>query len=62
MADSPSPQLRVRDVADHYGLTERFVRHLVAERRIPFYKIGNSIRFDRGELDKWLADQKVETV
>lgn len=62
MADSPSPKLRVRDVASEYGLNERYVRHLVAERRIPFHKVGALLIFDRAELDAWFAEHKVEPV
>ena len=59
-----SPKLRVRDVAERYGISERYVRHLVATRQIPFYKIGATPKaplfFDQAELDQWYADQRVE--
>jgi hypothetical protein len=32
----------------------------VAERRIPFFKVGKFVRFDPGELDVWLDQQRVE--
>ena len=60
MADSPlPPKLRVTDVVAEYGLTERHVRQLVAERRIPFYKVGKVILFDRADLNTWFANQRV---
>lgn len=56
----PKPKLTSWEVAERYGIKYRFVRHLVAERRIPFYKVGKSVLFDPDELDAWFADQKVE--
>jgi excisionase family DNA binding protein len=37
----------------------RFVRRLVAERRIPFLKVGRSVRFDPADVDAWLERAKV---
>jgi hypothetical protein len=34
----------------------------VAERRIPFVKVGRFVRFDPGELDVWLDQQRVDVV
>lgn len=62
MASTPSPSLRVKDVVAKYGLTERFVRHLVNERRIPHYKVGKNLLFDEAELADWFAEQRVEVV
>jgi len=46
--------LTIREVADHLGVTERHVRRLVAERRIPFVKWGHLLRFDPDEIAPWL--------
>ena len=43
-------------------MTPRHVRRLVAERRIPFFKVGKFVRFDPGELDVWLEQQRVEVI
>jgi excisionase family DNA binding protein len=32
-------------------LTERHLRRLVAERRMPFYKLGGKLLFDLDEID-----------
>jgi excisionase family DNA binding protein len=52
--------LDVDGVAQALGVTTRHVRRLVAERRIPFFKVGKFVRFDPGELDVWLGQQRVE--
>ena len=43
------------------GCSERFLRRLVQERRIPFVKLGGTkIRFQPSDLDRWVASQVVE--
>lgn len=41
--------------AEHLATSERHMRRLVYERRIPFSKLGGKVRFDLDELDKFLA-------
>jgi excisionase family DNA binding protein len=36
------------------GVTERHIRRLVAERRIPYLKWGHLLRFDPREIQAWL--------
>jgi len=40
-------------------VTERFVRRLVAERRVPFPKIGKFVGFDPRAVDSWLEAARV---
>ena len=47
------------DLARRLNVTSRFVRRLVAERRIPFVKIGRSVRFDPADVDAWVEQAKV---
>jgi excisionase family DNA binding protein len=54
------PLLDVDGVAEALGVTSRHIRRLVAERRIPFFKVGKFVRFDPGELNVWLDQQRVE--
>jgi excisionase family DNA binding protein len=52
--------LDVRGAAESLGCTERYIRRLVQERRIPFLKIGGSkIRFVVSDLDTWVEEQRV---
>ena len=46
--------LTIGEVAEYLGVTERHVRRLVAERRIPFVKWGHLLRFDPVELAAWI--------
>lgn len=54
------PLLDVDSVAEALGVTPRHIRRLVAERRIPFFKIGKFVRFDPGSLDIWLDQRRVD--
>jgi len=56
------PQTRLIDVpttADRLGVSVRYVRRLVAERRIPYLKLGHLLRFDPNEVDAWLDRARV---
>ena len=44
----------VRGIAEHLAISERHVRRLVLERRIPHRKIGNLLRFDIDEDYRWM--------
>ena len=45
---------------EYLGTGERFVRRLVAERRIPFVKLGKLVRFKPDDLDAWIEANRVE--
>ncbi|MDP9388446.1 MAG: helix-turn-helix domain-containing protein [Actinomycetota bacterium] len=40
-------------------MTERHIRRLVQERRIPFIKRGHPLRFDPDEIDAWVDTKRV---
>jgi excisionase family DNA binding protein len=48
--------------AEHLGTSPRHIRRLVAERRIPYLKLGHYVRFDPDELETWLDDHRVKTI
>jgi excisionase family DNA binding protein len=56
MADIDNiPQLLTIDqLADRLGVTERYVRRMVAEKRVPYRKLGKLIRFADHEIAAWL--------
>jgi excisionase family DNA binding protein len=61
-AASVDPQvglLDVDDAAERLGVTVRFVRRLVAERRIPYVKVGKFVRFDPVEVERWIDEHRV---
>ena len=46
--------LDITGVANRLGVEVRYVRRLVAERRIPYIKLGHLLRFDPAEVESWL--------
>lgn len=54
--------LGVVEAAEWLGVQERFMRRLVAERRVTYYKVGRHLRFDVKDLDQWLEAGRVERV
>ena len=56
--------LDVRECAAYIGTSERHVRRLVTERRIPFTKLGPGkvarLRFDTAKLDAWIEEHSVD--
>lgn len=58
----PSPLLTIDDTAARLSVTPRFVRRLVAERRIAFHRVGKFIRFDPADVDVFILEGRVERV
>ena len=55
--------MTIREVADYLKLTEKTAYRLVAEGKIPGFKVGGSWRFRRSEIERWIdAQSKNETV
>ena len=55
--------LTVKEAAIYLKIPENTLRSkLIAGRKIPFIKRGNSIRFNRTKLDDWMDSQEVEPI
>jgi excisionase family DNA binding protein len=50
--------LNITMLADHLGVTPRYVRRLIAEERIPYLKLGRLVRFDPDEIAEWLESAR----
>ena len=51
--------LDLHAVAARLALSERHVRRLVSERKIPYMKVGHLLRFDPTEIADWLDASRV---
>ena len=58
-AQTRTELIGVEALAAWLGVEIVFVRRLVAERRIPFLKIGKFVRFDPAEVATWIDEQRV---
>ena len=54
--------LDVEGAAEYLSVTPRFIRRLVAERRVPFVKLGRLLRFDPADLDRFVDSGRVDAV
>jgi excisionase family DNA binding protein len=54
--------LTVPETAVYLNTSERFVRRLLAERRIAFHHVGRHVRFALSDLDEWLLAGRVEPI
>jgi len=50
----------VPEAAEYMSTTVRFVRRLVAERRVPFHHLGRLVRFKRADIDAFIDAGRVE--
>lgn len=51
--------LTVAQAGEYLGTGERFVRRLIAERRIPYIKLGKYVRLQRAALDAFIDAGRV---
>ena len=56
----PDDVLTLKDVADYLKVTDRTIYRMVADRKIPAFKVGGSWRFRLVEIDKWIKSQTHE--
>jgi len=54
--------LTIEQAADRIQMSERYVRRLVAERRIPFHKLGRSVRISAADLATFVEANRVEPI
>ncbi|GGM69336.1 DNA-binding protein [Longimycelium tulufanense] len=52
----------VEEAAAYLNTSVRFVRRLISERRITFYKLGRHVRLKREDLEAFVQAGKVEAV
>ena len=59
---SPGDLLTVEQAAAHMNVSTRYVRRLVTERRIAFFRLGRCVRFRREDLTAHIEDGRVEPI
>ena len=52
--------LTVEEAAERLGTSTRFVRRLVAERRIAYVKVGRHVRLDPTDVEAFIVASRVE--
>lgn len=54
--------LTVEQAAKRLGTGVRFVRRIVAERRIRFYKVGKYVRFHPDDLADYIRQGRIDAI
>ena len=54
--------LTVVEAAEYLNTSVRFVRRLIAERRIAFHKVGSHVRFAVADLESFVQAGRVEPI
>jgi excisionase family DNA binding protein len=50
--------LVIDDAAEYLGYTPVAIRHMVAKGQLPAVRNGRTIRFDIGDLDRWVEEHR----
>ena len=61
-AETTAPLLDVKDGVRQLGAEPRFVRRLIAERRIEFHKLGRHVRISEAALAEFIKAGRVPPV
>jgi excisionase family DNA binding protein len=56
----PAEMLTIEEAAERIGMSVRYVRRAVAERRIAFHRLGRCIRFDPSDLAEFIHAHRVD--
>jgi len=52
------PLLNVYKAARRLSVSEKTIRRLIRSGELPALKVGNSLRIDPAELERWLGERK----
>ena len=56
----PDDVLTLNEVADYLKVTKRTIYRMVADHKIPAFKVGGSWRFRLVEIDEWIKSRTQE--
>lgn len=62
MSATTTPYLTVAGAAAYLNTSVRFVRRLIAERRIAFHKVGSHVRIAVVDLEAFVQAGRVEPI
>ncbi|MBT2731648.1 helix-turn-helix domain-containing protein [Carnobacterium sp. ISL-102] len=53
--DAESPAMTMKEASKYIGVSEPTIKEMLDKKEIPGVNVGRIYRFNRYELDKWLA-------
>ena len=48
----------IEEIAIYLDVSVPYIRKLIRSKEIPYYRIGNRLKFDKKEIDEWLEIHK----
>ena len=57
--ETPVDLWDIEQLSNHLAVSERYVRRMVYERKVPYLKVGKYVRFDPAEITDWLAQMRI---
>lgn len=51
--------LTIQQASEYLNFSISRLRYEVFQKRIPYYKVGKSIRFRKSELAEWISGKKI---
>jgi excisionase family DNA binding protein len=61
MGDEVRRLVDIEALALWLGTSVRHVRRMVADKRVPYLKVGHLVRFDPDDIMVWIQNQKVSS-
>jgi excisionase family DNA binding protein len=58
--ENPMTLLTVEQAAERLATQPRFIRRLIAERRIPYVKLGSHVRIDANDVEAFISAGRVD--
>lgn len=52
--------LNVKELSKYLNCSQSCTRKLRRESKIPFFKIGDKLLFDKNKINAWLSEKEVE--
>jgi len=52
--------LDVTEAAEYLGISAKTLYNWVSQRKVPFFKVGNMVRFDLQELDRFIKEHTIQ--
>jgi len=54
--------LSIDEAVEYLGIKKNTMRAWCCQKKIPYYKMGHLVKFDKAELNAWIDGQKVDVV
>lgn len=53
--------LNKKEVAAMIGVSERTIERMMADRKIPYYRVSKYPQFDKNQIDNWIEKRAIKT-